>query len=413
MTNQHSIKIVLLDDNLAVRFALQNILDEFSDLDFQLYAADEGVEGLGYIYVTSPEIIIIDTTLPKYSGREVIDFLLTNNKLNSKTKVLVLHDGAKNLNDLPEKYILLRKKDRDFVNKFKNTIASLIQGHNTASKEKDLNKLVRFFKSISVFINRQLLRWGTVSDLFMQKLSQPVGLNSFYLIPWVFSQIILSFLFAFSMIYSHKHKNSNISQNKKDLKAFRVRAYPTLVTVFSTLFFILFQFFLFLTGGLILFGSLSFRSIFAYNAPEFEINLADSLYDKNKIISEDGDLKLKPDLSDVTVVTFNQSVPYTKLVEVVEERSESGLGNKSVTYQLSPNNSDWYYFDKGQWVNSSLNPSGSNNIEILNKGLESFQKKFIGGSLYIRAFFKNNSEADLILKGLKVVRELKAISLIE
>lgn len=70
-------KLVLIDDNFAIRFLLKSFLAEYFP-DFDIFSAEDGISGLGLIYAVNPDAVIIDSTLPKYSGREVVEYVVTN-----------------------------------------------------------------------------------------------------------------------------------------------------------------------------------------------------------------------------------------------------------------------------------------------------------------------------------------------
>ncbi|MCA9383630.1 response regulator [Candidatus Dojkabacteria bacterium] len=71
-------KIVLVDDNYAIRQLIKSILGDL-DNSIEIFSSSDGIEGLGLVYTINPDLIILDTTLPKYSGKEVYEFLLENN----------------------------------------------------------------------------------------------------------------------------------------------------------------------------------------------------------------------------------------------------------------------------------------------------------------------------------------------
>lgn len=88
-------KVVILDDNFAIRQVLRLIVGRvLRELGVQpeIYSIDDGVEGVGYILVTNPDIVIIDNTLPQYSGREVVEYIQTNPKFHAPSKRVIALD---------------------------------------------------------------------------------------------------------------------------------------------------------------------------------------------------------------------------------------------------------------------------------------------------------------------------------
>ena len=114
--------IVLIDNNFAIRETIKIVLNNLAEnnkIEFNLYSSENGIEGLGFVYVTHPEIIIVDTTLPKYNGNELLYFLLTNKKFHtSKVKVFVLVEKTQKLR-VPANFEVLNKssKNSSFVTK--------------------------------------------------------------------------------------------------------------------------------------------------------------------------------------------------------------------------------------------------------------------------------------------------------
>ncbi|MBN2015632.1 response regulator, partial [Candidatus Dojkabacteria bacterium] len=107
-------KIVIIDNDFVIRQVIKSFLVRVFK-NVELYSSENGVEGLGLVISTNPDLVIIDVTLPKYSGRELIEYLVSNPRFNDMT-VIVLNDGAKHL-DLPDEYIKLDKKDPYFLHK--------------------------------------------------------------------------------------------------------------------------------------------------------------------------------------------------------------------------------------------------------------------------------------------------------
>ena len=122
------IRIVLLDDDYAIREGIKTLVAAWSRKmgnQFKIYSSENGVEGLGYIYLTNPDVVIIDTTLPKYSGRELLEYLKTNTKLvETGTKVIVLTENGAGpvVDNLPGGFRVISKKDPIFEEKLKAEI---------------------------------------------------------------------------------------------------------------------------------------------------------------------------------------------------------------------------------------------------------------------------------------------------
>ena len=110
-------KVVIIDDDLNIRTILRRIVQEILP-NVETYTASNGVEGLGLVYTVNPDLIILDATLPKYSGVEVIEFLVSNEKLQERhTPVVLLLDEKARLN-LPSNYVQIFKGSRKFIEEF-------------------------------------------------------------------------------------------------------------------------------------------------------------------------------------------------------------------------------------------------------------------------------------------------------
>ena len=124
-------KLVLIDDNFAIRQSIKALLSHVSKkyhVDLNVFSTDNGVEGLGYIYITSPNIIIIDTTLPKYSGRNVVEYLIHNPRFRSENvKVIVLQESSKRDLVLPPNFILVDKSNTKAFEDLWKCVLSFLQ----------------------------------------------------------------------------------------------------------------------------------------------------------------------------------------------------------------------------------------------------------------------------------------------
>ncbi|MBD3280278.1 response regulator, partial [Candidatus Dojkabacteria bacterium] len=214
-------RIVLIDDDYAIREGIKTLIsawDKESELDYEIYSSENGVEGLGYVYLADPDIVIIDTTLPKYSGRELIEYLRTNHKLlENKTKVVVLTEngGGPEVENLPTNFQVISKKDPIFEEKLK--VALGIKNVELGLLERTVNSLIRI---------------GNKNDILLRKISRSnILLKLPMYILWFIYQVEMSMILFTLRLLKGRRRDANIKQEKKDLLSFRVRYYPTLITV--------------------------------------------------------------------------------------------------------------------------------------------------------------------------------------
>lgn len=215
--------IVIIDNNFAIREILKLSIDSLSKINgdsLNLYTSQNGIEGLGFVYLTHPEIVIIDTTLPKYSGNELLYFLLSNKKFhNGKVKIIVLTERKQHFR-VPANFVVLDKSSKDFVSKL-NKIVATTTGI-PIEKEAEKIKLIE-----------RILRLSNRLDILQVKFSKESLLGKMLLIPKlvvldVFASILLSILF----ITKGHIPDSNVKQEKRDLSLLRRRHYPTAVGSF-------------------------------------------------------------------------------------------------------------------------------------------------------------------------------------
>ena len=140
--------VVLIDDNYAIRQLLKIFLSKISQkysYEIKIFSTDNGAEGLGYVYITSPNIIIIDTSLPKYSGRDLLDYFIKNPKFrNDNTQVIILYEEIKTNLNLPNNFHLIDKKQIDSFQKITDTIKHILGITETNRSKIILEKIGNF-----------------------------------------------------------------------------------------------------------------------------------------------------------------------------------------------------------------------------------------------------------------------------
>ena len=311
------LKIVLLDDDLAIREIIRTYLSELEDkskLNLQFYSSSNGIEGLGYVYVANPDILLIDTTLPKYSGKEVVDFLLTNSRFKNNghqtnTKVVVLTESSDTkLKNLPSNYTVLDKSDKEFTGKLKELIAKKAGksiSKDTGTKEKLVNRAINL-------ANR--------ADRIIRRIDRSnVLLKILLYFPWLAFQLILSIYLLGTKLTTRRVKDDNIQQEKQDLMAYRVKYYPTLVTFMTGVLILLIQLILFVGGGVVIFNT-RVESIFALGVDEkgYEFNIEQATnyeYDDTKIAIGDGGVMLKGTETEIPDPEEESTIPEEPPVE--------------------------------------------------------------------------------------------------
>jgi len=523
-----NLNIVVVDDDALIRSSLKMLISNVSKdskLDVKLYSSSDGIDGLGLIYVSNPDLIIIDSTLPRYSGREIIDFLVSSDKYRNKS-IIVLNDNVNKLNNLPPNYQIINKSQKNFVSELTKGIKEFFdknQSNFVSQNESFRMKTVKFLVS-------RLINIANNGDLLMYKIStsKNVFTKLLFYIPWILTQIGSSFLFTILLFIYRQVNDANVEQGKKDLLMFRVRTYPTLAMILVAIIFFILQFALFLGGGLIIFSNIKIASVFADYSRELKLPFSEATYNNNSVEVIDGVLRLKatqqvldtnqiqentqpeedlanpeeniptkpiqepqtdlvektvteptpeisvekqvPDqvleqqinnppeevlgastdnLQQVTVstaypiskeeVVLNTKISYSSLVAFYEEsnfntKQESlvdinatnekrrpkdneelalrVLPVNGITYQLSPDNTNWYYYSGGEsrWENTFAKFYSSNTIQELNQYLSLYVENIGGNDLYVKVILSSDGNTPVELRQLVAEREIYIVS---
>jgi CheY-like chemotaxis protein len=247
-TPSQQLEIVLIDDNFSVRYVLRGFLQRLAkrnNLDLKIHTSGDGVQGLGYIFTAKPDIIILDSTLPQYSGREIVEFLITNPSYRTpEHQIIVLHDGNVPLN-LPPEYTIVDKRSNHALRDILWQVSKIISLKNRTFSVSRSQRFVRLGEFVLTAANR--------SDKIMRKLQEHRFGTLARLIVWLVLQILISLGLFVLRIVVPQSPDSNLQQYQADMITFRVRYYPTLVSIFLTLILIFVQVFGYILGGIAIF----------------------------------------------------------------------------------------------------------------------------------------------------------------
>jgi CheY-like chemotaxis protein len=236
-------EVIIIDDSEVIRLALSSVVSRYFK-DLRTYTATDGVEALGYILVTNPDLIIVDLTLPKYSGKEVIEYLSTNpSMLDKKIPVIVLVENKKELNNLPSHFIVLSKEDKDFIEQVvKNSSKALGIEVDVESTFRE-----RLFRKLTDWLINKSNKIDEINEIKDTKSEFKKLLIS----PYIFLlQLNLSiYISLFFLFYRYQESEENIELQKRDLARFRVRTYSAVGVTLAGIFIVVLQTIL-LGGGL-------------------------------------------------------------------------------------------------------------------------------------------------------------------
>ncbi len=440
------LNVVLLDDNFILRQAIKILVYKIgltTDLSVDIYTSENGIEGLGYIMLTKPNIVIIDTTLPEYSGRELIDYLTTNPAfLDSQREIIVLSQKGTNLG-LPENFHIVDKTSKYFLVSLSGVIKSVLTGKAMPEGGDCCGKFLKFLLS-------KLVTWANRTDLIMyyRCSNSNIFISFFGYVFWFVSQIVTSFYFVLlRSLLGVVQKDQNLSQYNKDLSTFRVRYYPTIITIIITLLITIIQVILFITGGIVILNT-KIDSIFASSQDNTTINFLSS--DEESIsfftenISFDGEgvvLNNKESVFHGQVHGLTReaesdlretNIGYLDTFFIIDRRDpimlleESTINTKStsqspfyasggfdkITYQISKDNINWYHYNNQDnnkvWEITNLGCDSSNTIQEINSGLSDLFSGQKLQKLYVRVcLISEESNSDLKLFSLSLVSSQK------
>jgi len=449
-------QIVVIDDNYLIRELIKTELHGLGTavgVNFEFYSSDNGIEGLGYLYVTKPQLIIIDTTLPKYSGREVLEYLTTNEKF-SKIPVIVLSED--NHTKLPNNYTIVSKKGSNFFGRLRQEVRVRMKFILTARN------------SFRTRLANAVIRLENKGDQVLHAVERQRGLALPGFIMWLVLQFLGSFVYTVYILFSRRINEADIAQEKRDLRHYRVRVYPTLATTIAAFAFLVLQVGLFTLGGMTIFST-RLNSVFAITQGEkIEFNLATAEFNENRIEYVNGGLKLKlpsqessepgpqEDLPEQMNPTESQPpnqpqnqpqnqpsstptvlgnstaepaldsaqasnlglipVKITEGIPFSSLKSLSAEGNTNeatiapmLTYQLSPDGEDYYYWGTEGWEKTEAS-SSSNTLKDVNEHLAEYQSNVGGNILYIQVIFNSDGVSSLNLQKLELERTLDLVS---
>ena len=99
---------------------------------------------------------------------------------------------------------------------------------------------------------------------------------------------------------------------------------------------------------------------------------------------------------------IKQGICYTTLSGFSETMGPENGG--SIVYQLSPDGSDWYFFDGSRWKNAATEVD-ANTAEEIDEHIEGYAEKVGPGTLYIKAFLVSDGNQKVQLESITITFE--------
>lgn len=251
--NPLSFNIIILDDNYVIRNVLKNeiyrsIKKEFPNIKPEIFSSNDGVGGLGYIYLVKPSVIIIDTTLPRYSGREIFEFLQSNNNYNiSDTLVILTTEKEDKFTDLPKNFVIINKGHMNFINEVSNGILAQVQ-------QKYNFPAVNYYRSRLGTLVSYLANQGDILNnprLFSNSLFLVV-MKPIFIVLWVFLEFLIApFFILYNLSVGNVLGENNISAGQVGVN-YRSHNKPQAIIILTNLLYTIFKLVLFLLVNIII-----------------------------------------------------------------------------------------------------------------------------------------------------------------
>ena len=113
-----------------------------------------------------------------------------------------------------------------------------------------------------------------------------------------------------------------------------------------------------------------------------------------------------------SVPDINATDPRLKPITHEELRTRS-LPSNSISYQLSPNKEDWYYYGgEEKWEKTTQGYSSSNTIQEVNQYLGFYPIQVGTNDLYIKAYLNSDGNTQVELNKVIVNRELEIVTVL-
>lgn len=271
--------INIIENNANVRNVLRKIIWNI-DNSINVFSSSNGLHGLGKILISKPEMVIIDATLPEFSGYELINYLNENiiqYELFTKLAIVILDDGAiTKFNQkqegvkLSQKYVVFNKRDKKFIENFSKHLKLNFEyldrrmENGTPKNVKKTSENIKGFRiKAFFFISQKLINIAIKREKVVFRFKGGFILNQttlsvLLLLTFIYQSILLLAL----EVCAPRHRKQNIPLLQQDYKYFRTAKYSILASVILVLLFIIINLFLFVYGSVTISNN-KIESIFA------------------------------------------------------------------------------------------------------------------------------------------------------
>src|ERR1700722_13288534 len=117
MTKTHKIRLIVADDHAILRAGLRMLINAQPDMTVVAEAQD-GMEALQAIQETTPDVAILDVTMPKSGGLDAINEIVTRSR-STRILLLTMHEEPAYLRTAlsagASGYVLKKSVDADLL----------------------------------------------------------------------------------------------------------------------------------------------------------------------------------------------------------------------------------------------------------------------------------------------------------
>lgn len=253
------INIVAINDSEVELHVLRTlafkILQQSTSAQVKFYTGKNGIEGLGYVFLTKPDIVIIDSTLPEFKGMELLEYLKSNSsKFEEFTsmQVIILSSNPEELN-LPPNYTVFDKSHPNF---YLNLFTLLNINLYRYIKKLDPGEEPPTSKISLTTYQRWILRVGTAVNLLSVKAGKAAQRHPKYMgekllraASWFYWKSLMELHFLYFILVSGKIAKADLVAAVNGKSTQPTRFYPHAIRGFIAFSLIILQIGAVLWGG--------------------------------------------------------------------------------------------------------------------------------------------------------------------
>ena len=257
-------RILIVNDSFVERLVLKIVSHLFlsnENLDLSILSSANSVEALGSAFITNPNLIIIDSTLPKLSGGELAWFLdQYKEKLAemSSMQTIITHEDDEGSKIFPD-FLVFSKGNKDFLQNLIKLIRINIVQRKSLKKKGDFKPMPvshyeekSWFGKMTMQLGSKIIFFSNLATYKFKKSKEqkisPIYRNSAWFLRLARIEILFTFFLILTSFQTRDLNEENLDQKNKDLAKLRVLYYPSVIISIIAIGLVCFQIFAFLSG---------------------------------------------------------------------------------------------------------------------------------------------------------------------